>query len=376
MEARNQMARCNLRLVVSIAKNYNHRGMPLLDLIEEGNLGLLKAVVRFSPDQGCKFSTYASWWIKQTIRRALINKVKSVRVPAYMVEIITRWKRKAAELAQQLGREPSAEEIGAALELSASKVKAIRQALNAAGSTSRGTDPDSNVDIEDVLGSVPEREGAGGLGDYDREALTHALEFALTDRERKIIELRYGLGDEEPLTLETIGERIGLTRERVRQIENQALHKLEVFMIQKDERDERERQERRRQRKEAERAGVPFRPTSSALLAAVQIASPKESRARKSSSAKAVDVPAPSAPAPYKEADPGDAPSPAPSAPASSGSPAPEAARERTAQAEASAKLGNAPQKPRKARPAKKPAAQAPSAAKRSPAPKKTRKRG
>ncbi|MCK6473066.1 MAG: RNA polymerase sigma factor RpoD/SigA [Planctomycetes bacterium] len=368
MEARNQMARCNLRLVVSIAKNYNHRGMPLLDLIEEGNLGLLKAVVRFSPDQGCKFSTYASWWIKQTIRRALINKVKSVRVPAYMVEIITRWKRKSAELAQKLGREPSAEEIGAALELSASKIKAIRQALNAAGSTSRGTDPDSNVDIEDVLSSVPEREGAGGLGDYDREALNHALEFSLTDRERKIIELRYGLGEEEPLTLETIGERIGLTRERVRQIENQALHKLEVFMIQKDERDERERQERRRQRKEAERAGVPFRPTSSALLAAVQISAPKEPSARKSGSAKAVDAQAPRASGANKEAVPAAEPPP-PAAPAAPAAPAQEAAPERAGQAEA-------PGMAKKARAPKRPAAKAARATKRSPAPKKTRKRG
>ena len=106
------MIRFNLRLVVSIAKNYNDRGMPFLDLIEEGNLGLLKAVTRFSPDQGCKFSTYASWWIKQTIRRALINKVKSVRVPAYMVEILTRWKKNNSELLQKLGLDPSAEEIG------------------------------------------------------------------------------------------------------------------------------------------------------------------------------------------------------------------------------------------------------------------------
>ncbi|GMV79742.1 MAG: hypothetical protein AMXMBFR7_09260 [Planctomycetota bacterium] len=256
MAARDRMIRSNLRLVVSIAKNYTNRGMSLLDLIEEGNLGLLKAVVRFSPDQGCKFSTYASWWIKQTIRRGLINKVKSVRVPAYMVEIITKWKRKSAELSQKLGREPSPEEIGKALKLAPAKIIAIRQALSAVAPTGRGGDQEDTLDIDDQLAGVPSREEELGLESYDMEALKHALEYALTDRERKIVELRYGLGEEEAHTLEKIGERIGLTRERVRQIENQALHKLQLFMQQKDEREERERRELRQRRKEAEKFGL------------------------------------------------------------------------------------------------------------------------
>jgi RNA polymerase primary sigma factor len=265
-EARDRMIRSNLRLVVSIAKNYTDRGMSFLDLIEEGNLGLLKAVGRFSPDQGCKFSTYASWWIKQTIRRALINKVKSVRVPAYMVEVLTRWKRATATLSQKLGREPSSDEIGKYLKLSPNKIAIIRQALSASAPVGRSGDADSNFDI-DILAGVPSREETTSLpGDYDREALRSALEFALTERERHIIALRYGLvSDEtpvegEPATLEKIGEKIGLTRERVRQIENQALRKLQLFLQQKDEREERERQQRRRDREEAERSGLAAPP--------------------------------------------------------------------------------------------------------------------
>ncbi len=236
-EARNKMVRSNLRLVVSIAKHYTNRGMSLLDLIEEGNLGLLKAVGRFSPDQGCKFSTYASWWIKQTIRRALINKVKSVRVPAYMVEILLRWKKTNAVLSQRLGREPSPEEIGKEMGIARSKVNAILQALSASSPTGRGGNED-NMESEDRLASIPSRTEPVGLPDYDREVLRHALDYALTERERKVLELRYGLGEEEACTLELIGEKIGLTRERVRQIENQALHKLNLFLAQKDEEDE------------------------------------------------------------------------------------------------------------------------------------------
>ena len=264
-EARNRMVRANLRLVVSIAKHYTDRGMSFLDLIEEGNLGLLKAVSRFSPDQGCKFSTYASWWIKQTIRRALINKAKSVRVPAYMVELLTRWRRASATLAQKLGREPTPEEIGKFLKFAPHKIAIVRQGLIASAPPGRGGDADGNFDLEDILAGVPSREEeTGQLGDYGREELRTALEFALTERERHIIELRYGLAPQEDeesetqaWTLEKIGESIGLTRERVRQIENQALRKLQIYLRRKDEREERERQERHEARAQGERLPRP-----------------------------------------------------------------------------------------------------------------------
>jgi RNA polymerase primary sigma factor len=172
-----------------------------------------------------------------------------------MVELLSHWKRATASLSQKLGREPSLEEIGKYLDLSPHKVSIVRQALGASAPPGRSGDGDDNFDLEDILAGVPSREPEPGfLGDHDREALRRALEFALTERERHIIELRYGLAAAEagapsqPCTLENIGDRIGLTRERVRQIENQGLRKLQIYLQEKDENDERARQERRRAR--------------------------------------------------------------------------------------------------------------------------------
>ncbi|HLX64015.1 MAG TPA: sigma-70 family RNA polymerase sigma factor [Planctomycetota bacterium] len=247
-EARHDMIRCNLRLVVSIAKNYNDRGMSLLDLIEEGNLGLLKAVTRFSPDEGCKFSTYATWWIKQTIRRALINKVKAVRVPAYMFEELGRWKKTASMLAQKLGRDATPDEIGKQLKLSPAKIEIIRKALGATAPMGRG-DSESSYELEDLMAGLPSHDEPPEIEEWDREALRTAIDLGLTERERQVIELRYNMGAEaEPaaLTLEQIGERIGLTRERVRQIENHALRKLQLFIQNKREQEEKARQARKK----------------------------------------------------------------------------------------------------------------------------------
>jgi RNA polymerase primary sigma factor len=230
MEARNEMVRANLRLVVSIAKNYVDRGLSFLDLIEEGNLGLLKAVERFNPDEGCKFSTYASWWIKQTMRRALINKVKNVRVPAYMVETLSKWRKATQDLAQQLGRDPSTEEVAAEVGLSRDKIPILHRAILAQGSGLRVGEASFVQDIEDESALAPGGDDTA-IENTDGRPIEHALVTVLSEREQFILRLRFGIGtDCEPCTLEQIGKRISLTRERVRQIEAQALRKLFCFL--------------------------------------------------------------------------------------------------------------------------------------------------
>jgi RNA polymerase primary sigma factor len=234
-EARDHMIKSNLRLVVKIAHDYKDFGLPLLDLISEGNIGLIKAVERFDPNKGGKLSTYAAWWIKQSIKRALANQSKTIRLPVHLVDKISRMRKTTTALTEEFGREPTDDEIAEEMHMPVAKVAHLKSvsvrptSLNApVGEDNEGTEFGEIVGDENA--STPFEQ----LSDKSLQTDVNQMISDLDDREAKIIRLRFGLEGDSPLTLEEVGEMFGITRERVRQLQNMALSKMRKIMYNKE----------------------------------------------------------------------------------------------------------------------------------------------
>ncbi len=226
MEARDRMVRANLRLVVNIARGYSGKGLSLQDLIEEGNLGLLRAVEGYDPSMGTRFSTYASYWIRQSIKRALINGAKTIRIPAYMVELLAKWRRASIRLTDDLGRTPTSEEVARLLGLPRKKLPIIKKAIMINNLMPKTDQAEDGWTLNDMIMDDRARSPDEAMLENDNRTFVMDQLEQMDTRDATILKMRFGLDGCEAQTLKEIGERLGLTRERVRQIEAEALGRL------------------------------------------------------------------------------------------------------------------------------------------------------
>ena len=230
--AKRQMTLSNLRLVINIAKRYSHLGVPLLDLIEEGNIGLMKAVIKYNPKKGFRFSTYGAWWIRQYITRAIANQGKTVRIPVYMTELISKFKRITEEMSQKLGRKPTAMEIARRMRLPVERIERLQELVTSAQTTSLETPvgEEGETEMIDLLQDEDAPSPQEDITRFLQHERINALLQKMNERERRVLVLRYGLDDGISRTLGETAKFFGITRERVRQIEVAAMRKLRAFI--------------------------------------------------------------------------------------------------------------------------------------------------